>query len=416
MSKLVPGCSFISTTGDYRSPATYAEHVERCRKLLRLLGEIVPEFSRVAVLDGLTYQPIDLGSDQLAAQLSCGFSDELRRYPGDFAALTPDGKIGAETGCTKGWTQRFFTAFANPDEIVHPGAPGARYELMVAGGGGAAESSQMCTSLTLPEDRLTHCHTAEFFLDWIRRVGSVDGAIAAHFQASDFSRRVLSEVPVREGEDPHTRLIDSWIRCFPISDLTECLPAEVSAFRVEQGTVIQSTSGFPDSSSEDDLGVGRRVRAALEDLGLADAWPRSVFGWPPNAEEIAYCQYITGAPPHTKYRVRCVDFDGYDHERKVLLMARLFREVARYKPTHVYGPSVRAIVNEAHRQIYAVQKSGRGHPIEWRAGLKDGYQGVRAVLDRYVPEHKGRIEVIYQPLEDVLKAIEQERRAQGAPS
>jgi hypothetical protein len=393
----------------------FSQYVERCRQLIGELTQIVSAFRSVAVLDSVEFRQIDTQSPNLGELLALSLNDHAREYRESYAGLSPDGAISPKTRCTTGWRQRFYpvldTTASGP--AVAEGDGG--FALDVSGGGSNPDFSGLRVSLELPADRFTDCHTPAFFLDWIHRVESIDGEIAASFETRDFSKAVLACVAPRDGEDPHSRWREHWIRYFPIPDLLKCLPQDLQARSIGTAVLIQATEKFPDATNTADIDAGKRVRAALANLGLAEHWTHVMFGWPPDREEQIYCEYVTRAPPDRKYRVRCVDFDGYDHERKVLLTVRLFRLLEHYKPAHGFRTGPAQVINEACRQLHAVGNDSATR-IEWRIGLKGAFEGVCAVLDRYLPEHKGKIEVIYQPLEDVLHELERERNAEGKAS
>jgi len=141
----------------------------------------------------------------------------------------------------------------------------------------------------------------------------------------------------------------------------------------------------------------------LDEFGLVNHATYAIEGWPPDREEALYEQFITGVPPDRKYTVHCIDFDGYDAERKVLLYAKLFRRLQRHPKEWGLRGWDGPVLNEARRQVRAAAKAG-GVPIEWHIGLEEPAHQVRQLLADYTDITEQQLRVIYTPLERALKS------------
>lgn len=164
------------------------------------------------------------------------------------------------------------------------------------------------------------------------------------------------------------------------------------------GVLIASTPHLPDANNASDLAAGDNVKAALDDLGLISNATFAIAGWPPDAEETLYEQYISGAPADRKYTVHCVNFDGYDPDRKVLLYAKLFRRLRRHPKEWGLRGWDGPVLNEAKRQVRAAAKAG-GVPIEWHIGLEEPAHAVRQLIEDHTNITERQLTVIYTPIE-----------------
>jgi hypothetical protein len=153
---------------------------------------------------------------------------------------------------------------------------------------------------------------------------------------------------------------------------------------------------MPDANNPADIAAGKRVRDVLDEFGLVNDATYAIEGWPPDNEETIYEQFITGAPANRKYTVHCVNFDGYDPSRKVLLYAKLFRRLKRHPKEWGLRGWDGPVLNEAKRQVQAAAKAG-GVPIEWHIGMEEPAHQVRQLLADYTNITEQQLRVIYTP-------------------
>lgn len=189
-----------------------------------------------------------------------------------------------------------------------------------------------------------------------------------------------------------------WLLYLPFPHLGSCLPPDIHWEPFHKGILIQTTPHLPDANNPADVAAGKRVREVLDEFGLAWQSTYAIHGWPPDAEESLYEHFITGAPSGRKYRVRCIDFDGYDADRNVLLYAKLFRSLRR-QPKHWGlrgwdGP----VINEARRQV----RAANGTLVEWHIGLEESAERVRTLLTDYTTIKDTQLKVIFTPLAAAL--------------
>ncbi len=140
------------------------------------------------------------------------------------------------------------------------------------------------------------------------------------------------------------------------------------------------------------------MRQVLDDLGLVWHSTYAIHGWPPDEEEWRYEEFISGAPRGRKYRVRCIDFDGYDSQRNVLLYAKLFRRLRHQRKEWGLRGWDGPVLNEAKRQV----RAANGTQIEWHVGLEEPAARVRTLLADYTDITESQLKVIYTPLSQAL--------------
>lgn len=189
-----------------------------------------------------------------------------------------------------------------------------------------------------------------------------------------------------------------WLFYLPFPHLGKCLPPDIRHEPFANGILIETTPHMPDANNPDDVAAGKRVRDALDEFGLVNDATYAIEGWPPDREETHYEQFITGAPANRKYTVHCINFDGYDPDRKVLLYAKLFRRLKRHPKEWGFRGWDGPVLNEAKRQVRAAAKAG-GVPIEWHIGLEEPAHQVRQLLADYTNITEQQLKVIYTPLE-----------------
>ena len=173
-----------------------------------------------------------------------------------------------------------------------------------------------------------------------------------------------------------------------------CLSGAVHSTPLAEGVIIETLPHLPNVSNLADLAAGKRVREALDHLGLVWHSTYAIHGWPPDEEEWRYEEFISGAPQGRKYRVRCIDFDGYDAQRDVLLYAKLFRRLRHQRKEWGLRGWDGPVLNEARRQV----RAANGTQIEWHVGLEEPAARVRTLLADYTDFKDEQLRVIYTPL------------------
>ena len=187
-----------------------------------------------------------------------------------------------------------------------------------------------------------------------------------------------------------------WLFYLPFPGLAKCLPPDIRHEPFANGILIETTPHMPDANNPSDVAAGRRVRDVLDEFGLINDATYAIEGWPPDQEESLYEQYISGAPAGRKYTVHCVNFDGYDPDRKVLLYAKLFRRLKRHPKEWGLRGWDGPVLNEAKRQVRAAAKAG-GVPIEWHIGLEEPAHAVRQLLADHTNITDQQLRVLYTP-------------------
>jgi hypothetical protein len=189
-----------------------------------------------------------------------------------------------------------------------------------------------------------------------------------------------------------------WLFYLPFPGLAKCLPHDIHHEPFANGTLIQTTPHIPNANNPSDIAAGKRVRDVLDEFGFINDATYAIEGWPPDPEESLYEQFISGAPVGRKYTVHCINFDGYDPDRKVLLYAKLFRRLRRHPKEWGLRGWDGPVLNEAKRQVRAAAKAG-GVPIEWHIGLEEPAHAVRQLLADHTNITDQQLNVIYTPVE-----------------
>lgn len=382
----------ITAVGYDNRPHTLSEYLTFSRTLLEKLQEIHPLFRRLAVLGKDDYQPIseDLeGLDALIVDGAIRSADNLK----DCQNLAPDGLPGPDTTNNIGFRVSYFS-YADDAERSHRPVHEGGIKLTIRG------SDSGCCSyigLALPSDGYCDLHEPAM----VRRLLAL---IAEHQRGVTYGRVGSYDFTKALEQDQFDLFAGEWLLYFKLPQLSDCLPDDISHEPFLDGVLLETTPHPPQVENPTDIAAGKRMYEVLDELGLMRHCLQVLNGWPHDEEETRYQQVLTGAPEGRKYRVGCVDFDGYDAERKTLLFTRLFRGLKRYPK----GWGIRGldgpVLNEANRQVNAAQ----GYPIEWHIGLEEPYEKVRELLADYTDITEEQIRVIYTPLEPVLRNFDQE--------
>ena len=189
-----------------------------------------------------------------------------------------------------------------------------------------------------------------------------------------------------------------WLFYLPFPGLAKCLPGDIHHEPFANGILIQTTPHIPNADNPSDIAAGKRVRDVLDEFGFINDATYAIEGWPPDPEQSLYEQFISGAPSGRKYTVHCINFDGYDPDRKVLLYAKLFRRLRRHPKEWGLRGWDGPVLNEAKRQVRAAAKAG-GVPLEWHIGLEEPAHAVRQLLADHTNITDQQLNVIYTPVE-----------------
>lgn len=185
-----------------------------------------------------------------------------------------------------------------------------------------------------------------------------------------------------------------WMTYFRMAQARDCLASTCNTLLMSDGILIETASHLPDVENPSDIAAAKRLREALDHLGLVWHSTYAIHGWPPDEEEWRYEEFITGAPHDRKYRVRCIDFDGYDSQRDVLLYAKLFRRLRQQRKEWGLRGWDGPVLNEARRQV----RAANGTQIEWHVGLEEPAARVRTLLADYTDFREEQLRVIHTPV------------------
>jgi hypothetical protein len=376
----------IWTVAKYVLPHTLLQYQTRSRDLISALRRAHPKFTNMTCLgsNGTMQVPDDL--TQLGAVLAQQVFD--REHLRDYVDLNPDGTLAPHSLSKIGFSTSYFTSSDESNSILPPDKGGI--ELAIRGVA-ASEDQAASVVLKLPTDCRSDIHDPsiartllEILIDhWDCTFGGVS--------LQRYQRKI-------RGSQRDT-YAGQWLFYLPHTSLGKCLPTSILSESFAEGTLISTTLHLPDADSPADLIAGNKIKEVLDDLGLISNSTFAIAGWPPDQEEARYEQFISGAPPGRKYTVHCVNFDGYDPDRKVLLYAKLFRRLRRHPKEWGLRGWDGPVLNEAKRQVRAAAKAG-GVPIEWHIGLEEPAHAVRQLLADHTSITEQQLRVIYTPLEE----------------
>jgi len=373
-------------------PMTLSAFIGLNKHYLKALRQVHPLFEQMAY-------PLDEGFkqwQQLSEELN-----ELDLWLPDFVndpeencdLRAEDGGLTSGSICDLGYRAWYSTYNHDLERITKETVTRCCFHIHA---GTRSSASPDATVFSLPRDKYGPLHKFE-----IARKLLLTGIeqLAPHWAILG-SHKFRDEV---NDEDDKTSI--GWLTYFLAPGLADCLPDDIDyEILPNGGTLIITTRERCSADNPEHVAQGKRIRKVLDRVGLIQHSECVIYGWPHDEEETRYQQILTGTPERRKYRVGCVDFDGYDAERKTLLFTRLFRGLKRYPK----GWGIRGldgpVLNEANRQVNAAQ----GYPIEWHIGLEEPYEKVRELLADYTDITEEQIRVIYTPLEPVLRNFDQE--------
>lgn len=371
--------------GMYGDPCTLEEYQVQCRAYLEELREIHPIFRRLSVLGVRDFDTI---ADDLS-NLGQKIVEVVSRGTKGHDCINEDSSesIGPRTINRIGFSATFFSHDSTSRAHVPLNKGGI--ELTVRGVSAGTDRSGSAM-MFLPTDNFMELHSSEkvrrLLHLTLERGGYSVGAV----------RSMLFERAVQEKGDLYSGY---WLLYLPFPYLAECLPPDIHWEPFHNGILIQTTPHPPNADDPADVAAGKRVREVLDQFGLAWQSTYAIHGWPPDEEEWRYEEFITGAPSGRKYRVHCIDFDGYDPQRKVLLYAKLFRRLRRQPRQWGLRGWDGPVINEARRQV----RAANGEPIEWHIGLEEPADRVRTLLADHTDITESQLKVIHTPLELALR-------------
>lgn len=372
------------------TPATLREYQIRSREFLLGLQNLYADLTPLSAIGHSS--PAKVPEDPRGIEHLIAASVFDQEHPNDYINLLADGSLGPNSLSRIGFSMTFCSSGANEQCIVPIEQGGARLRLQGTSAGSEPEASVVFEVPTnsrgaLHEPRnlrrlLDHCLTK-----WQCNLGGI--------ALKKYQQLVKDNAPASYA--------GQWLFYLPFPHLAQCLPADIRHEPFANGILIETTPHMPDANNPADVAAGKRVRDVLDELGLVNDATYAIEGWPPDREESLYERFISGAPPGRKYTVHCVNFDGYDPDRKVLLYAKLFRRLRRHPKEWGFRGWDGPVLNEAKRQVRAAAKAG-GVPIEWHIGLEEPAHQVRQLLADYTNITEQQLRVIFTPLEEALSS------------
>lgn len=369
-----------------RGPETLAAYQEKSREMLSALRAIHPGFQRLLAL-GDTPMDVPADLEQLDTLIATQAFDG--QHPEDYLDLGEDGRLAPKSRSLIGFSVSYMSLADRA-----PSSDEGTVTLTLRGRSATANSTSNVTArftgaalATFGERRLVRAILEQIAMIWGCTLGGV--------YCARYRQTIKGHAPAS--------CAGQWLYYLPFPHLARCLPPDIRHEPFANGILIETTPHMPDASNPADIAAGQRVRDVLDEFGLVNHATYAIEGWPPDREEALYEQFITGVPPDRKYTVHCIDFDGYDAERKVLLYAKLFRRLQRHPKEWGLRGWDGPVLNEARRQVRAAAKAG-GVPIEWHIGLEEPAHQVRQLLADYTDITEQQLRVIYTPLERALKS------------
>jgi hypothetical protein len=367
-------------------PDTFGKFCQNTETLLAKLQSVHGAFKDLTAVTARGWMRIDSDSSALrrTLQFLCFASD----YPGDYLNLSAEGHLADDSLSRPGFSIACCSSGADSGSVVTPEQGGVN--LLVQGRTADAEPSSQAI-LELPTNERGELHEPATVRQLLRGLIEVWGGHLGGVSSRNYEQAV-------RGTD-RASYAGQWLFYLPFPGLAKCLPADIRHEPFANGILIETTPHIPDANNPADVAAGKRVRDVLDEFGFINDATYAIEGWPPDEEEFLYEQFISGAPAGRKYTVHCVNFDGYDPDRKVLLYAKLFRRLRRHPREWGLRGWDGPVLNEAKRQVRAAAKAG-GVPIEWHIGLEEPTHAVRQLLADHTSITDHQLRVIYTPVEE----------------
>jgi hypothetical protein len=367
----------------HRRPDTLEHYQEKSSRLLGSLHSISDYFSNLAATTERDSIPVATDPPQLkrAIQLLLTPDDRFDEY----VDLRPGGGLDSNTLSRLGFSITYHSRDVNGLSMADDGG----VHLILQGISVGIETNSQAI-LLMPRRQRDSSQSAV-------NVRKFLALLLQHWQC-DFGGVYLRSFRRVVMEPDLASYAGQWLFYLPFPHLAKCLPPDIHHEPFANGILIETTPHIPGANNPADVAAGKRVRDVLDEFGLVNDATYAIEGWPPDTEESLYEQFISGAPAGRKYTVHCVNFDGYDPDRKVLLYAKLFRRLRRHPKAHGLRGWDGPVLNEAKRQVRAAAKAG-GVPIEWHIGLEEPAHAVRQLLAEHTNITDQQLRVIYTPLE-----------------
>lgn len=368
-------------------PDTLRQYQERSRRFLSGLLASHHEFGPLLAIGRSGTRVVSSNLATIEDDIAVTAFDETHRS--DYLHLTSEGHLDGNSLSKIGFSLTYGSLDALESSMVPLEGGGIRLRLQGASAGAEPETSARL-ELARPSAACAECTNLKRLLHYMLASWqcTVGGVVLTQYQAAIKPKNQASYA-------------GQWLYYLPFPTLANCLPSDIRHEPFANGILIETTPHMPDADNPADIAAGNRVRDVLDEFGLVNDATYAIEGWPPDREESLYEQFISGAPAGRKYTVHCIDFDGYDPDRRVLLYAKLFRRLKRHPkewgPRGWDGP----VLNEAKRQVRAAAKAG-GVPIEWHIGLEEPAHQVRQLLADYTDITEQQLRVVYTPLEEAL--------------
>jgi hypothetical protein len=375
----------IWTTARGGRPDTFGQFCLSTETLLTALRGAHNRFSDFTAVS--TRGWMHVGNDATKLRHALQFLCFASEHPTDYLNLSDDGRLVGDSFSLPGFSITCCTSGQVLGSIAAPKQGGVEIFLQ----GRSTEPEPISQAIIeLPTNEQGDLHDPSTVRNLLRilidRWGGHVGGVSSRSY----------ELAVR-GND-RASYAGQWLFYLPFPGLAKCLPRDIHHEPFANGILIETTPHIPSANNPSDIAAGKRVRDVLDEFGLINDATYAIEGWPPDNEETRYEQFISGAPAGRKYTVHCVNFDGYDPDRKVLLYAKLFRRLRRHPKEWGLRGWDGPVLNEAKRQVRAAAKAG-GVPIEWHIGLDEPAHAVRQLLSDHTSIPEQQLRVIYTPIE-----------------
>lgn len=378
----------VWTLALYCQPMSLSEYQQRSRGFIAGLQSNRPEFLHLTAIGHDQPHIISPDLSGIEDQIATAVFDPEHRS--DYLNLAKDGKLGPLSLSRIGFSLTYGQVHASTGSMLSVEEGGIRLRLQ---GSSASVEPEAVAILELNGSSLETPPSNERFKNLLKQLATRWPASFGGVTTSKFEQAV-------RGTD-QSSYAGQWLFYLPFPNLAKCLPPDIRHEPFANGILIETTPHMPDANNPNDIEAGKRVRDVLDEFGLVNDATYAIEGWPPDREETIYEQFISGAPANRKYTVHCINFDGYDPDRKVLLYAKLFRRLKRHPKEWGLRGWDGPVLNEAKRQVRAAAKAG-GVPIEWHIGLEEPAHQVRQLLADYTNITEQQLRVIYTPLEEAL--------------
>jgi hypothetical protein len=308
-----------------------------------------------------------------------------RRHPGDYLDLSADGSLADYSRSAIGFTTTFYFGW----DDASGSSFGSNQSYLRLVGGPAVVGGCASAALHMPPQRDG---------DETLNLGTLKSVWMAMLEEWEANRGSIVRTSYKARfQQPHGfSHAGAWMVYVPDARLVACMPEHIAREPHGAGVVLQCTPHLPDPHSDADYRAGCRMADALEEFGMLKH-TYMYTGWPPDPDVERYERYITGAPSGRKYVVNCVDFDGWDPERKVLLYAKLFRQLKEIPKQWGLRGLDEPVINEARRQVRAAAKAG-GVPIEWHIGLEEPARRASYLIAEHTDIKEHQLRVFYNPM------------------